>query len=290
MTRRRICWVLAGVTWNTGTFNVAKYGNFTLNLWKLRHDNSKTYPVVYPEIIIASNHNVYDNNVKWYPIDDEIDIDNAREGSHQFAWELFDENPTVDFSKNTIRKNGSFSLGFNVRANPESKAAGVAITSTTRLSSSSTQPSTSSTSSSSISTQISPSTSTPAASAGAINSGAATVSPTSTNTAAPAPSQAKNIGIGVGIGVLALLLMMVGAWFFMARRKKKKVATHYEVDGGYPVISKKEEGRTTPQGEMPAMRTSTPTGELGTPAPVYTYAEMDGGPVPYNGDRDKFRV
>jgi len=178
---------------------VANNSNFSLNLWLIRHDNKDA--TTYLPVIVAQNYNVYNAGAYWTPTYDDIDVGVPTPGTHQYSWELNDDNPDAEPDNTNLR---DFSPGFNILG-----PSGWSYTSQT----------------SSVSSTATVSSGTTTAGA-AVTSAQSSTSSTSTSlngvptTSSSSGNNSLAIGLGVGLGLAATLSAIVIA--ILMRRKKKR--------------------------------------------------------------------
>ncbi|KAF5870404.1 uncharacterized protein Bfra_009790 [Botrytis fragariae] len=201
---------LVNLTWAPHTFNVAKNGDFLLNLWLLRADSQdNTVVQKYAPFLLAGNQDVYNSSVLWTPTVDDIDFNVSAAGMHQLAWEHSSNNTSLNSSSTKLE---AWSRGFHI-ISPVSSS-----TSSTLLSAPSSTLSSSATLASSTSFAISTTSvasTTPITSAVSQEPAQQTASPTG-------PSRALTIGLVIGIGILIIISLSASFWGFRKYRRAKK--------------------------------------------------------------------
>ncbi|KAF7891734.1 hypothetical protein EAF00_008036 [Botryotinia globosa] len=192
---------LVNLTWAPHIFNVAKNGDFLLNLWHLRADSQdNTVVKKYAPILLAGNQDVYNSSVLWTPIVDDIDFNVAAAGIHQLAWEHI----SIRQAQNLRRGQGD-SISY-------------------RRTSSKSFPTPSSNSSTPTAFTTSIISATSATSATSTTPITSTISQKpAQQTASPAgPNGTLIIGLVIGIGILLITLISASFWGFRKYRWTKK--------------------------------------------------------------------
>ncbi|KAF7908848.1 hypothetical protein BELL_1345g00010 [Botrytis elliptica] len=260
---------LVNLTWAPHTFNVAKNGDFLLNLWLLRAD-SKDNTVVkkYAPFLLAGNQDVYNSFVLWTPTVDDIDFDVPAAGIHQLAWEHSSNNTSLNSSSTKLE---AWSRGFHI----------ISPVSSSTSSTSSPTPSSTSSTSTAFTTSI--------ASITLATSAISTVATTSTTpitstisqepaqqSASPAgPSSALTIGLVVGIGILLIILFAASFWGLRKYRWAKK-------NSSLKLLSTPPDSPSSPNSEMSY---NSPSASIPNSIPHEYYASPTNsahGPTPHD--------
>ncbi|TGO32899.1 hypothetical protein BHYA_0280g00030 [Botrytis hyacinthi] len=247
---------LVNLTWAPHTFNVAKNGDFLLNLWLLRADSQdNTVVKKYAPFLLAGNQDVYNSSVLWTPTVDDIDFNVAAAGIHQLAWEHSSNNTSLNSSSTKLE---AWSRGFHI-ISPVSSS----ISST----SSSTPSSTSSTSTAFTTSIISATSATSATSTTPITS---TISqkPAQQSASPAGPNGALIIGLVIGIGILLITFLAASFWGFRKYRWTKK-------NSSLTLLSTPPDSPSTPNSEKSY---NTPPTSIPNPIPHEYYAPPTSSP------------
>ncbi|TEY86469.1 hypothetical protein BOTCAL_0008g00440 [Botryotinia calthae] len=253
---------LVNLTWAPHTFNIAKYGDFPLNLWLLRADSQyDTVVEDYAPFLLAGNQDVYNNSVLWTPIFDDIDFNVSNAGTHQLAWEHSSDNTSLNSSSTKFE---GWSRGFHIMSPVSSST------------SSTLSPSPSSTSSSSIFLTTSATPNTPITTATSQEPAQQTAPPTG-------PNSALTIGLVTGIGILLIIFIATSFWGLRKYRLAKKNSSLGlpEKSPDYPSASNSTMSYNSPFHSMPMSTPHKYYAPSANPVPV-TRAELNSYPTPYS--------
>ncbi|TGO52895.1 hypothetical protein BOTNAR_0311g00050 [Botryotinia narcissicola] len=247
---------LVNLTWAAHTFNVAKNGDFLLNLWLLRADSQdNTVVKKYAPFLLAGNQDVYNSSVLWTPTVDDIDFNVAAAGIHQLAWEHSSNNTSLNSSSTKLE---AWSRGFHIIS---------PVSSSTSSMSSSTPSSTSSTPTAFTISIISATSATSATATTPITS---TISqePAQKTDSPAGPNGTLIIGLVIGIGILLITFLSASFWGFRKYRWTKK-------NSSLKQLSTPPDSPSTPNLEKPY---NTPSTSIFNPIPHEFYSPPKNSP------------
>ncbi|ATZ56579.1 hypothetical protein BCIN_13g04160 [Botrytis cinerea B05.10] len=256
---------LVNLTWAPHTFNIAKYGDFPLNLWLLRADSQDNTVVEdYAPFLLAGNQDVYNNSVLWTPTVDDIDFNVSNAGTHQLAWEHSSDNTSLNSSSTKFE---GWSRGFHIMSPVSSSTS----------STSSPTPSSTSSSSAFLTTSVTSATSNiPITTATSQEPTQQTASPTG-------PSSALTIGLVIGIGILLIIFIAASFWGLRKYRRAKKDSSLglLEKSPGSPSASNSTMSYNSPSHSVPMSMPHEYYAPSANPMPV-TSAELNSYATSYS--------